>query len=45
MKGYITKGELNKDMYMSRRVATLLREIINATRQGGADKNHLPERS
>ena len=38
MKGYIVKGELNKDMYMSRRVATLLREIIDATRQGGQIK-------
>ena len=36
MKGFIGKGELNKDMYnMPGRVAALLREINNATLQGG----------
>ena len=35
MKGFIGKGELNKDMYISGRVAALLREINNATLKGG----------
>jgi hypothetical protein len=45
MKGFIGKGELNKDMYISGRVAALLREINNATLKGGADNNHLLERN